>query len=183
MMKKLLILLLALSMTSACYALAGEVTITVNDQPYTGQDVKGSDIIKVVWNTPAQVFGGYSALTYDVSIGDYEADSFSTLATPSPLIANTLAPGDTGAGMNITGGTSGMPHPAGWLFEFEFHVPYDLQPSTIIVLDATAGGFTGQTNAAPGPDDVWPYTELHVIPEPMTIALLGLGGLFLRRRK
>jgi len=25
--------------------------------------------------------------------------------------------------------------------------------------------------------------EIHVIPEPMTIALLGLGGLFLRRRR
>jgi len=25
--------------------------------------------------------------------------------------------------------------------------------------------------------------EIHVVPEPITIALLGLGGLFLRRRK
>ena len=54
--------------------------------------------------------------------------------------------------------------------------------------DGSTGAFirTKEDTAGPGgtPRD-WPMLELTVTytPEPMTIALLGLGGLFLRRRK
>ena len=179
-MKKLLILVLILGLTSATYAV-GTLDITVNDQPYAGGDVYPSDIIKVVWNTTLSAFGGYAGLDFDVSLGDYEADSFSTLQAP-PLIGTDLGPVDTANGMAIQGGNAGTPHPAGWLFEFEFHVPEGTPYSTIIILDALAGGYNYQ-QAAPGAADGWPYAEIHVVPEPMTIALLGLGGLFLRRRK
>lgn len=67
----------------------------------------------------------------------------------------------------------------GWI---EFHVP-DVPYSTIITIDVeqlvlkNAFGIelTGYTILEP--------LEIHVSPEPMTVALLGLGGLFLRRRK
>ncbi len=179
-MKKLLILVLILGLTSATYAVA-TLDITVNGQPYAGQSVEPSDIIKVVWNTTAGTFGGYAGLNFDVSIGDYVANSFSTLGAP-PLIGNDLHPEDTANGMAILGGAAGTPFPAGWLFEFEFHVPWGTPDSTVIVLDTLAGGYGG-FQAAPGPGDNFPYAEIHVAPEPMTIALLGFGGLFLRRRK
>ena len=180
-MKKLLMLVLVLCLTSASYATVATVAITVNDQPYTGQSVEPSDIIKVVWDTTTSIMGGYAGLNYDVSLGDYEAGSFSTVGAP-PLIGTTIALGETAEGMAVTGGNAGMPHPAGWLFEFEFHVPFDTPYSTVIVLDALTGGYGGDLAVA-GDQDLYPYDEIHVVPEPMTIALLGLGGLFLRRRK
>ena len=70
---------------------------------------------------------------------------------------------------------------AGNLWWFEFHVP-ELEYSEIISIDLTdlviqnkfLGGLTYTCGGA---------LEIHVVPEPMTIALLGIGGLFLRRRK
>ena len=69
---------------------------------------------------------------------------------------------------------------AGNLWWFEFHVP-ELPYSEIISIDLTGLSILPKYGALT-------YTyggalEIHVVPEPMTIALLGLGGLFLRRRK
>jgi len=60
-----------------------------------------------------------------------------------------------------------------------------------VTIDAVSGAWSTFA-AAIGPDDAYysidpiyglPYAELTVVPEPMTFCLLGLGGLFLRRRK
>ena len=180
-MRRLLMLALVLALSSAGYATVATLDITVDGQPYrTGQWLLGSEIIKVVWNTTDPVMGGYAGVNFDVSLGDYVADSFSTLGAP-PFIGTDFHPEDTGDGMAIIGGSAGMPHLAGWTFEFEFHVPVGIPVFTIIVLDTLRGGYGG-SHAVPGPGDGFPYAELG-IPEPMTIALLGLGGLFLRRRK
>ena len=56
----------------------------------------------------------------------------------------------------------------GLLGEFEFHCD-DLGDVTITLVDAATG--------------LQDILVIHQIPEPVTMALLGLGGLFLRRRK
>ena len=91
-----------------------------------------------------------------------------------------------------TGGTA-VGAPAGSVvYSFMYHVP-EVEPSTEITIASLNTGFdpmimkeimTNLTDLAGGDSvNVLAPLVLHVIPEPMTIALLGLGGLFLRRRK
>lgn len=75
------------------------------------------------------------------------------------------------------------------LYSFEFHVPY-VDDSTWITID----DYTDNSALPPiyttvfdayyviNISDIGP-AMIHVIPEPITIVLLGLGALFLRRRK
>ena len=51
----------------------------------------------------------------------------------------------------------------------------------VAVVGPADGAYDGETPAY----EIYglPYAEITVIPEPMTVLLLGLGGLFLRRRK
>lgn len=75
---------------------------------------------------------------------------------------------------------------SGVLYSFEYHVP-DVTISTIIEI----GTFYDDDNwLAPelyyvggGMTNEFMPAVIHVVPEPTTIVLLGLGGLLLRRRK
>jgi hypothetical protein len=66
------------------------------------------------------------------------------------------------------------------LWSFTYHVP-DVPASTIVTISAT-GVFVADDWYMEYDDYIEPLT-IHVVPEPATIALLGLGGLLLRRRK
>jgi hypothetical protein len=76
---------------------------------------------------------------------------------------------------------------SGVLYSFEYHVP-DVPFSTLICIDSFAGGeyWSPLFQYSGAPDYEGPVTMLtciHVVPEPATMLLLGLGGLLLRRRK
>jgi hypothetical protein len=96
-------------------------------------------------------------------------------------------------GVLFTGAKSGIftyfdpPAPAYTvMYSFEFHVP-EVQASTEITIYDVAykdykGYIGGDLQQGLVFDDATDAV-IHVTPEPMTIALLGIGGLFLRRRK
>jgi len=191
-MKKLLIMLVLLTMTVA--ANAASVWFEVDAQD-VADSYMPSDIITINLVADFDVFA--AALSIGADGGSAEA-----VGTLHPNLATGQAPWYAGTLYNdldilIIGISGGAPFgaplaPAGAvLYSFEFHVP-DLPPSTIIVInDVTGpdplGGPALATSIAgqyyyPVLTDVLPV-EIHIIPEPMTIALLGLGGLFLRRRK
>jgi hypothetical protein len=174
-MKKLLALVLILAMTSV--ASAALVEIFVNGDPYTGQDVEGSDIITFLFSEDAMVFGGFGDLQLNVDHGDYVADS-AWINPGFTVIPGDIAVQPVGDGFDVFVYGQGFPAPTGDLMGFDFHVPYDLEESALITISHVAGNWN---NLLPGQlmDDI----VLHVVPEPMTIALLGLGGLFLRRRR
>jgi len=178
-MKKLMIFLAIALMANA--ASAALLELTVNDQPWTGQDVGPSDIITVVWNNDvAGQYGGFGALTINHSNGEQAGDAWVDPRFVYPLITIVPLPPPEGFDVIITGG--GYPTPTGPLAGWTFHVPDYKEASDIIIIDPVSGAFNN-VYAVPGPDDGLPYVELHVTPEPMTIALLGLGGLLLVRRR
>ena len=191
-MKKILIMLVLLALVTP--AIADTVTVVVSP-PAVGDSYAPSEIILV------EVIGsGFDTSPYDVvSYMTIEAVTYSgeTAGTSSnPDLAPELKTGDP---INVDPGTivddlgvcvagikgavAGFVYadPLEPLWWMEWHVP-DVPDSTfieigldgLIVMDMFAGVIQGVT--------VLPAV-IHVTPEPMTIALLGLGGLFLRRRK
>jgi hypothetical protein len=82
-----------------------------------------------------------------------------------------------------TGSFGGMGD--GWLMDHGLvHCDYDLEENDVyvdIVGVDTAGG-TMYTDMSPY-TGAWSGITIHNVPEPMTIALLGLGGLALLRRR
>ena len=189
MMRKLLIFILVLGMASAANA---GLVISVNGDP--------DPIDSEIWLLPSET------LWLDIhSVGGDTGDSFFALVTsglgvidgwsgvtniPDAPDASMLL-GPAGPAMNFIGGLGARDGVAGTVGSFTALPPYadgvyfDLidfhcegEGDVLIELlevDSTLWTVTGM----PVMDSV----VIHQIPEPMTILLLGLGGLFLRRRK
>ena len=185
-MKKLLIVLMILTMTSVASA-AVVIDIWVNGGAYTGQDVKPSDYITVVVGTTVPLSEGWAETLMNISNGDLYDGSFGyDSAGDSWLVFGYQwqTPGAEMTGFDLyVNGTPWTPNtPDGDLYWFEFHVPDYKEESMWIYIDPIDGTWDG-TDASVGAGDELPYIALHIVPEPMTVALLGLGGLFLIRRR
>ena len=176
-MKKVIVFLAVIAIASVANAATWE--ITVNGNPYTGQDVVESDIIGVTFVEPVSGFGGFGDFTANISAGAYVQDSLAFNAGPWVLPpAGTITPVDQG--FDLYAVSSGFPSPTGDIMWFEFHVPGGLEESSDIVISHVLGSWNNVFSPGAVQDVV-----LHVgVPEPMTIGLLGLGALgLLRRRK
>ena len=189
-MKKLLVLLMVLAVSAISTAATVELEIVGGPAPvgdFGGiPSYEGS-----TWINIGLVASGFGTGLPD-GIYRMKTDIDGTGGTAASPVLNTgfddlSTPGTAGPAPDLITGADGgvlMSSPgigAGTLLEFEFHVP-ELPYSTVI--EIVTDGLVLKN----GFDIALAYTVvepllIHVTPEPMTIALLGLGGLFLRRRK
>ncbi|MBA7587031.1 hypothetical protein ES708_29041 [subsurface metagenome] len=183
-MKKLLVLLLVFAMAS--WANAAIVSFSAGD------GLPG-DTIGITVSSDEQVAGVTLALIADSGFGGTaNPGAWNTLFTTADAGYNGTA-GGYGAGdlIMVSGGISlGFPA-TGLLYSYSYDIPSDAAFGATIVftvgdlpdfgiassIDYLVEGATAQMSMA-GME----FTST-VIPEPMTIALLGLGGLFLLRRR
>ena len=175
-MKKLLIIFMALTLASAAFATATyEITITGSG---SGTNVYAGDTVRVTFDETAADSGG---------LGDFKTNVDRYADIPSPEVKwlydfdmlDSIAISVNGDGIDVlcTGQNFGD-SPTGDVFYFEFEVASDAVVSNKITISHSSGNWNGDYSP-----DVASDVQLTVMPEPMTIALLGLGGLFLRRRK
>jgi hypothetical protein len=190
MMKKLLVLVMVLALTSV--ASAWTVWFEV-DSADVKDSYEFSDVITINLVADADV--------HTLQIGAITSDNGGTAQDPLvlnakfsvlPLPGTIVNAGDPYVLIELISGSVPFGAPlvlAGEvLYSFDFHVP-DLPYSSYITIDdyvdmghdppyMTYIGFGDWTDT----DQIEPVV-IHVVPEPTTIALLGLGGLFLLRRR
>jgi len=187
MMKKLFVLVLVLAISTM--ATAATVDLVVLQPP---AEYNPSDTITIGLVAAGFTLGAPTGV-HQIDIATVTTDNDGTASNPALVTALTGAgvfyhgtPINSGGILiqTVKGGTAiadQLGIGTGDLWTFEFHVP-EVDWSTIITIDLTGlqiknkfGQPLAYTYGGP--------LEIHVVPEPMTIALLRIGGLFLRRRK
>ena len=190
-MKKLLILMLVLGMTATVNAALSSIDISVNGATdVTEMTLEASETAVIDVHVLAQEQGiGYLVITWPSDpdgewYDDLGANVPGQWETSYPTYPNVYAgagnfPGSTirwshaavGFGYEFTvAGSAAAPQlPGGLAFDYLFHC--EEADSTVVI------------QAWDEDQHLMDTLTIHQVPEPMTIMLLGLGGLLLRRRK
>ena len=165
-MRKLLVLFLVLGLTSA----ANAMLITVDGQEGESFEVDLSTTITVV-SEDASSWLGY-IIVEEGGAGSLENTVILDAAGDlGAAVAYTEAGWGTGYEISASMGPAGDPAiAAGSQFSFDY---------------VGAVGDTATISLFVDPEYTTPVASVNltVVPEPMTVILLGLGGLFLRRRR
>ena len=164
MKKKLLIFMLVLGMASAAYA---ALSLSVSQPSSASLNV--------------EVTGTIDAGLYIVLSSDNGLSSFA-VGSEAPDYAGYTGPTSDLAGEGL------WTEPAGFSGEYWVMAASDASvfPITGQFLTATGGSIGDQVNVQAFDETVGflgDFGTITLIPEPATMLLLGLGGLFLRRRK
>jgi hypothetical protein len=184
-MKKLLAVMLVFGMASFANAMTLQISVDGNPDPVDTQIMLApSETIMLNIHSPDGYASGddvYFALIVDPQYGTITGGMVTAAAPPDSgiygydALANGLSPGGVddgpwGAVMNIAGTAVA---PGVYLDEFIFHCEA-LNYDTIVSLWSTPDFATFTLED---------QLTIHNIPEPATMALLSLGGLFLLRRR
>ena len=161
-MKKLLVVALVLAMASVASA-----TLTLEPASLSASVDDGVKVDSDVAQTDA--FGDFVYVLCTSAVGTLSDGKDLTGGGFSSITATSDA--TYGAGYMMSGAAFPGTIPAGTWFTMDF------------AIGTTAGNITMYGSDTGGNLDATNVIDTIVVPEPMTIALLGLGGLFLRRRK
>ena len=191
-MRKLLILIVVLGVASMANA-ALQISVNDEQEPVDSEiiidpvDVPSGILTLDIWTDA--IIGAFSSQTIaliatDDTVGTVDGSGYS-----SPLAFNLVGQVEDFPSVNNPAGSTG---PFGGYFTAAA-IPLGSTLYDDILFHCEAGGdavieLWDMTETEVG-SDVWNLTTLldsvtvHQIPEPMTMVLLGLGGLLLRRRK
>ena len=185
-MKKLLILMLVFGMASLANAAYVPVTLTIDAPAEAVVDTEFTVTVRVTSLPTDDYMMSLAYGTIDITGGSYTEGTVAAGVTFDG--ASTLV----FTGFSIV---SAAPDP--YAGEGDIVMTFTLtglQVSDVLVFDIVdeSGGYIEAALYPSGdlsglPTDPYGLTivgdSTHIIPEPMTVVLLGLGGLFLRRRK
>ena len=188
-MKKLLIFMLVLGLTSMASAVpvltAEKATINIGE---TIDVYVTGTVGTVLPDGPSNTYGGVLWTDYsDYVTTPYEDDPYLDLDVISGVIANAAGGAAqignvyNGADYGVNFVASPTVHGSGDIFQEADDVDVGLWFTFEVT--GTAEGVTTLELWDISFSGVQSFVDITVIPEPITIALLGLGALFLRRRK